>query len=156
LIRWPDGYKPEQVGVHARTEAEMPATSETVWRWLVRAELWPSWYADFRDVVIEGGGPDLGEGSRFRWRAFGVTLNSRVEEFEPFQRLAWGARAMGIDAYHAWLLEDLPSGGCRVLTEETQNGWVARLNDRLRPRFMSTMQRLLLERLLERSKDGPP
>jgi hypothetical protein len=156
MIRWPDGYEPEQAAVHTRTRGEMPAPSETVWLWLVRAELWPTWYPDFGRVVIEGGGPDLKEGSRFHWRAFGITLHSKVEEFEPFERLAWSARAFGIDAYHAWLIEHRPGGSCIVLTEETQNGWVARLNNSLRPSFMPGMQRLLLERLLDRAKGGPP
>jgi hypothetical protein len=133
----------------------MPVSPEAVWPWLVRAELWPRWYPDFANVVIEGGGPDLKPGSRFRWKAFGVTLNSKVEEFVEFERIAWSARSTGIDAYHAWLIERHPSG-CHVLTEETQNGWVARLNNTLRPKFMSRMQLAWLEGLLDRAKSGPP
>lgn len=155
MIRWPDGYKPEQTAVHARTELEMPVPPEAVWPWLVRAELWPTWCPDFSDVAIEGGGPDLKAGSRFRWRTFGVTLASKVEEFVELERIAWSARAAGIDAYHAWLIERRPAG-CRVLTEENQNGFVARLNNGLRPKFMPRMQRVWLERLLERAKGGPP
>jgi hypothetical protein len=155
LIRWPDRYKPEATTVHARTELEMPVSPETVWPWLIRAKLWPAWYPDFADVVIEGGGPDLRAGSRFRWKTFGVTLDSRVEEFVEFERIAWSARATGIDAYHAWLIQRKPSGS-RVLTEETQNGVLARLNDALRPKFMGRMQRLWLELLLEKAKGGPP
>ena len=155
MIRWPDRYKPEATVVHARTELEMPVPSEAVWPWLVRAELWPTWYPDFADVVIEGGGPDLRAGSRFRWKTFGVTLSSRVEEFVEFERIAWSARSTGIDAYHAWLIEKRPSG-CHVLTEENQNGLVARLNNALRPTFMGRMQRVWLERLREKAKGGPP
>ncbi len=59
MIRWPDKYKPEGTAVHARTELEMPVPPEAVWPWLVRAELWPTWYPGFADVVIKGGGPDL-------------------------------------------------------------------------------------------------
>ena len=155
MIRWPDKYKPEATAVHARTELEMPVSPEAVWPWLVRAELWPTWCPDFAEVVIEGGGPDLKAGSRFRWKTFGVTLSSRVEEFVEFERIAWSARSSGIDAYHAWLIER-KSLGCHVLTEETQNGLVARLNDALRPKFMGRMQRVWLERLLEKAKSGPP
>ena len=46
--------------------------------------------------------------------------------------------------------------GCRVLTEENQNGVVARLNSALRPKFMARMQRDWLDRLLEKAKGGPP
>jgi hypothetical protein len=155
LIRWPDRYRPEATAVHARTEMEMPVAPEAVWPWLVRAGLWPTWCPDFADFVIEGGGLDLKLGSKFRWRTFGVALSSKVEEFVEFERIAWSARATGIDAYHAWLIERTPSG-CRVLTEENQSGVAARLNNALRPRFMPGMQRAWLERLLERAKGGPP
>jgi uncharacterized protein YndB with AHSA1/START domain len=155
LIRWPEGYKPEETAVHVRTELEMSVSPEAVWPWLVRAELWPTWYPDFENVVIRGGGPDLKPGSKFRWKTFGVTLDSKVEEFVQFERLAWSARSRGVDAYHAWLIERL-SSGCRVLTAETQNGWVARLNNVLRPKSMSKIQQVWLEGLLEKAKSGPP
>lgn len=155
MIRWPDKYKPEETAVHARTELEMPVSPEAVWPWLVRAELWPTWYPEFADVVIDGGGPDLKPGSRFRWKTFGVNLNSKVEEFVELERIAWSARATGIDAYHAWLIERRPAG-CHVLTEENQNGWAARLNNALRPRFMGRMQRVWLERLADKAKGCPP
>ena len=156
MIRWPEGYKPEETAVHVRTQLEMPVPPEAVWPWLVRAELWPTWYPDFENVVIQGGGPDLKAGSRFHWKAFGVTLDSRVEEFVQHERIAWSARSRGIDAYHAWLIERLPSGECRVLTAETQNGTLARLGNALRPRLMGKIQRVWLERLLERARSGPP
>ncbi len=155
MIRWPDGYKPEETAVHARTELEMPVPPEKVWPWLVRAELWPTWYPGFADVVVEGGGPDLRPGSRFRWKTFGVRLDSKVEEFVEFERIAWSARSTGVDAYHAWLIERRPSG-CQVLTEENQNGWAARLNNALRPRFMRRMQMAWLERLADKANGGPP
>jgi len=155
LIRWPEKYRPEETAVHARTELEASVSPEAVWPWLIRAELWPTWYRDFAYVAIEGGGPDLKPGSRFRWKAFGVALDSRVEEFVEFERIAWSARSVGVDAYHAWLIERR-AAGCHLLTEETQNGWVARLNNALRPNFMSRMQQLLLENLLEKAKGGPP
>ncbi len=73
----------------------------------------------------------------------------------PFERLAWHARSMGIDAYPAWLLERLPSG-CRVVTEETQNGWVARLNNAVRPGSVGMIHQRWLERLLEKGRSDPP
>jgi hypothetical protein len=134
---------------------EMPVTPEAVWPWVVRARLWPSWYPEFQNVVIQGGGQDLGLGLKFRWKAFGVGLDSIVEEFVPFERLGWTARSVGIDAYHAWLIERLPTG-CRVTSEETQKGWVARLNNAIRPMSVDRIHQTWLERLLERAKGAPP
>ena len=133
----------------------MQVPPEVVWAWLVRAKLWPTWYSNSKRVIIEGGGPDLRPGSRFQWTTFGVRLDSRVEEFVPGERLAWSARSTGIDAYHAWLIEKR-SAGCYVLTEETQNGWLARLNNYLRPRNMSQQHQNWLEGLLRKAKEGLP
>ena len=133
----------------------MPLSPEAVWPWLVRATLWSTWCPEFRDVVVEGGGPDLMLGTRFRWKAFGVTLESVVGEFVAFERLGWSATSRGIDAYHAWLIERLPSG-CRVVSEETQNGWVARLNNALRPNSVGKIHQVWLERLLENARGGHP
>jgi len=155
LIRWPEKQSPELTKVHVRNELEIPVSSEVVWAWLIRAELWPTWYGNSKRVVIEGGGPDLRLGSRFRWTTFGVRLDSRVEEFVPGERLAWSARATGIDAYHAWLIEARPSG-CYVLTEETQNGLLARLSDMLRPQNMSKQHQNWLESLQRKAAEGPP
>ena len=133
----------------------MLVSSEVVWAWLVRAELWPTWYSNSKNVVIEGGGPDLLPGSRFRWTTFGVRLDSKVEEFVPGERIAWTTRAIGIDACHAWLIEKRPSG-CYVLTEENQKGLLARLNNFLRPRFLSRLSQGWLEGLLRKAMEGPP
>jgi len=155
LIRWPEKYSPNRTKVHVHNQLEMPVPSEVVWAWLIRAELWPTWYENSKRVLIEGGGPDLHPGSRFQWTTFGVRLDSKVEEFVPGERLGWSARATGVDAYHAWLIENRPSGSY-VLTEETQNGWLARLSNMLRPRNMSEQHQNWLEGLRRKAAEGPP
>jgi len=155
LIHWPDKFLPDRASVHVRNQLEMSAPSEIVWSWLIRAKLWPTWYLNAKRVVIEGGDHDLRSGSKFRWTTFGLRLDSKVEEFVSGQRLAWSARAIGIDAYHAWLIEKRPAG-CYVLTEETQNGWLARLNSTLRPPEMSKQHQNWLESLQRKSSEGPP
>jgi hypothetical protein len=74
-----------------------------------------------------------------------------VEEFVEFERIAWSARATGMNAYHAWLIERRPRG-CGVLTDENQTGRVARLNSVFPPSFMPKMQRYWLGRLPEKAK----
>lgn len=155
LIRWSENHSPARTKVHVHNQLEMPSPPEVVWAWLIRAELWPTWYANSKRVVIEGGGPDLRSGSRFQWTTFGVRLHSKVEEFVPSERLAWTARATGIDAYHAWLIEKRPSG-CYVFTEETQNGWLATLSNMLRPQNMTEQHQNWLESLKRKTAEGPP
>ena len=155
MIRWPEKYAPERTRLHVKNELAMDVKPEVVWVWLVRARLWPTWYSNSANVAIEGGGPDLKAGSKFRWKTFGVTLDSRVEEFVPVERLAWSAKTTGIDAYHAWLIE-ATSAGCHVKTEETQNGWLAALNGTVRPNDMRRKHQSWLEGLLSKARTGLP
>jgi uncharacterized protein YndB with AHSA1/START domain len=155
MIRWPERFEPRRVPVHVRNEIEVPVPCERVWEWLVRAPLWPSYYPNASRVEIEGGPHELGAGTLFHWRTFGVSLLSRVAEFDPPHRLAWTGRSFGVDVYHAWLLTERP-GGCRVLTEESQHGFLARLDHTLRPRRMGSMHQRWLEALRDRSTGGEP
>ena len=134
----------------------MEAPADVVWTWLIRAHLWPTWYANAEDVTfLEGEPPDLGPGVRFRWKTFGVTLESRVLEFVPTERIAWDARGNGVDAYHAWVISKMPRGS-HVLTEETQHGWLARLGSVLMPQRMRRYHQLWLEELARKAAGGLP
>lgn len=154
-IIWPERYSPGNTAVHISNELEMVASPEVVWAWLVRASRWPEWYPTVSRVAIDGGGSELTPGAGFSWRIFGVTFSSRVEEFVPHERLAWSAQLEGVDAYHAWLIEKRGTG-CRVLTEENQKGWLARLNNLLRPSNTRYYHYLWLEALASRAKEGFP
>ncbi len=155
MIHWPERYRPDRAAVHVRNEIDIPAAPEVVWAWLVRAPLWPSWYPNSHHVALADGGAELRAGSEFSWKTFGVSLRSRVEEFAPPERLAWNGRAGGLDVYHAWLIERR-ADGCHVLTEESQNGVLPRLNHAVRPRHMSDFHQMWLDRLRERAQSGPP
>jgi uncharacterized protein YndB with AHSA1/START domain len=155
MIKWPEKYSPAKTRVHVHNELDMTVPPERVWAWLIRAKLWPTWYKNSGNVVIEGDALDLNPGAKFRWQTFGAHLQSQVLEFEPFERLAWNAKSSGIDAYHAWLIERTPVG-CHVVTEENQNGWVAFMANILRPWNMGKYHQMWLEQLLEMAKSGSP
>jgi len=95
---------PADCPVNAVYSIEIEAPPSAVWSRLVRAANWPGWYATASGVKIEGDGPDLGEGVRFRWRTFDVGLDTHVREWIPDVRIAWLATAIGSRASHAWLL----------------------------------------------------
>ena len=156
-IRWPARFAPEVAPVHVRNTLWIEAPPAWVWAWLVRAPLWPTWYANAASnwAATDAAHQDLQQGSRFQWKTFGVTVHSQVAELEAGQRIAWSARGMGLDAYHAWLL--LPAdGGCWVLTEESQYGWGARLLNFLLPGRMARGHTLWLQSLAIVSRKGPP
>lgn len=156
-INWPPRYAPDKVPVHVRNELFIPAAPASIWAWLIRAPLWPTWYANSARVRAVGDEPliDLNRGCRFRWMTFDVAIESCVMEFEPESRIAWDAQGVGVDAYHAWLIEP-QAGGCRVLTEESQYGWGARLMHLLRPQRMYDGHDLWLRSLAIQCRMGLP
>ena len=155
-IRWPERFDPRRAPVFVSNELSVTASAEAVWEWLIRASLWPSYYSNSADVVLDGGAEELGEGTRFRWKTFGVKLRTQVTEFEPVQRIAWLAEGRGVEAYHAWLLTPEPNGGCHILTQETQYGWLARLGKVLMPGRMHRQHQRWLEGLAAVAATPPP
>jgi hypothetical protein len=154
-IPWPEEFAPSRAPIHVRNELEIAAPPSTAWAWLIRASDWPSWYANSRDVRIEGGARDLGPGVTFRWKTFGVSLISRVEEFVPIERLAWTGRGIGVWVYHAWLLRPT-QGGCLLVTEETQYGFLSRLSHLFMPSRMHRLHQVWLEALAKKARQGAP
>jgi uncharacterized protein YndB with AHSA1/START domain len=151
-INWPERYRPENCAVHVVNELAMDVSPAAVWDCLVQASKWPDWYPNAANVVVKDA-PEgrLTDGARFRWKTFGVTINTTVEEFIPNERIAWSANAFGIDVYHAWLITATPQG-CHVLTEETQNGFLARIGHMMRPRQMHKFHQIWLENLRDRAR----
>jgi len=145
-IRWPDRFLPDCAPVHVVNSIAVAASPQAVWKVLVRAADWHEFYANAAKVVIEDGGRDLFPEARFTWRTFGVDLETQVREFEPFERIAWLATGPMIEAYHAWLIVP-QAGGCRVVTEETQQGFAARVGRLIFPGRMERWHQLWLEGL---------
>jgi len=145
-IRWLKGYAPDEAPIHVVNTIDAAVPASLVWTRLIDAAGWPAIYANAHDVKVEGGGAELFDGARFTWRTFGVSLKSRVLEFEPETRIAWLATSPGVKAYHAWLITPTPTG-CTILTEETQYGLVARAGRLLFPHRMEHWHQEWLEAL---------
>jgi hypothetical protein len=155
-IRWPNHFDPHNVPIHVRNEIEIAAPAEIVWAWLIRAQQWPNWYKNASNVrFLEGSPPDLALGTRFTWKTFGIGIDSRVQEFVPFERIAWNGNAIGIHVYHAWLILRTLSG-CKVITEESQHGVIARLSAKLFPNRMWKYHQIWLENLNRNALQGLP
>lgn len=154
-IQWPPRYAPENAAAHVSNQIAIGAPPETVWAWLIRAPLWPTWYPNSHNVRLHSGAPILGQNTTFTWRTFGVTVRSTVREFVPNERIAWDGTAPLLNVYHAWLIEPRPAG-CWVLTEETQNGLAARAQALFMPTRMHRGHDLWLARLKQQAESGPP
>jgi uncharacterized protein YndB with AHSA1/START domain len=155
-IRWPERHRPEVSSFLAVNELQMAAAPEEVFAWLCRPDLWSSFYGNARFVRhVEGPWPSIELGSRFRWVTFGALITSEVVEYDPGERLAWSAKALGSAGHHAWVLRR-QEGGTFVHTEETQRGWgIAAVRPLLRPMMVRLHQRWL-EGLARVAAEGAP
>jgi uncharacterized protein YndB with AHSA1/START domain len=123
-IHWPEGFAPSGADLFAHNALDIDASCAIVWRVLVDAPKWPQWYANARDVKLaDDAQPLLKPGAVFRWTTFGLSIESRVDEFVPESRLGWYGQAPGSAPafHHTWLLVPR-EGGCRVVTEEVGIG----------------------------------
>ena len=78
--RWPQGLEPASCPVFVANGHEVAAPPEVVWKWLCRADLWPTWFKASSKVRFEGGpSPELGLGSRVVWRMLGATIRVTVK-----------------------------------------------------------------------------
>ncbi|WP_417066648.1 SRPBCC domain-containing protein [Niveibacterium terrae] len=133
-IFWPEGYVPGFTDNFASNEMIVAGLSVAdVWPWLNTPSLWPSYYSNSGNVrFYEDKGPELANGVRFYFETFGFPVEAQVvEHVAPLAgqaaRVAWHGWAgddaqTRLDVHHAWLLEDLPGGRVRILTQETQKG----------------------------------
>jgi uncharacterized protein YndB with AHSA1/START domain len=121
-VDWPESFVPGEAALFSHNEVVIAAPCQRVWSTLVAASTWPSWYGNAREVRLLDHDPtSLQKNSTFTWITFGVAVRSEVREYVPPTRLAWHGSTEGMTAYHAWLLQPLPTG-CHVITEETNNG----------------------------------
>ncbi len=154
-IRWPQHFDPGHAPVFVSNELVVPAPTEAVWACLVNAPRWPDFYSNCSNIALEGGATELSGGTRFRWRTFGVNLRTEVTEFEPVNRIAWLAKGLGVNAYHAWLLTPTSDGGCHILTQETQHGLLARMGKLAMPNRMHRQHQLWLEGMASQAAGQP-
>jgi uncharacterized protein YndB with AHSA1/START domain len=155
-VRFPEDHRPEVSAFIARNELQIDAPPENVWAWLVRPDLWPTFYSNCRFVKhLEGPWPQIELGSRWRWMTFGAFVTSELVEFEPHQRLAWDAKELGGAGHHGWVLEPR-DGGTYVVTEETQRGWGIALAKPVLRRLMVRFHQRWLEGLARAAAEPPP
>lgn len=148
-ISWPAGYLPGTTDNFVSNEVIVGGlTAAQVWPLLSNAPAWPSYYANSANVRFhDGKGPQLEHGAQFYFETFGFPVDAACTEYvAPADgmpgRVAWhgwageAGSAERLDVHHAWLVEDLPGGRVRVLTQETQNGAPAEALARTRPNPM--------------------
>lgn len=124
-ILWPEAYDPSVAKFFVQNEIEINASPEVVWHILIDALKWEFWYQGAKNLsFVDPEHTELKADSQFNWETMGMKFpNTTIKEFEPYRYLAWESVKKSIQGYHVWLI--IPTEkGCKVITEETQNGWL--------------------------------
>lgn len=132
-IQWPVGYVPGFTDNFCSNEVIIKdLTVAKLWPLLVTPALWPTYYSNSANPrIYNSNSAELALADRFYFETFGFPVEAQVVELiapvaGQAARIAWhgwaGEGDSRLDVHHAWLLEDLPEGRVRILTQETQNG----------------------------------
>ncbi len=123
LVNWPEEFNPAKSKFYVYNEIVIDASPEKVWQILIEAEKWPDFYSGATNVKVSNTEGVISDTSSFIWETMGFQFTSVIKEFIPYQRLSWQSYKKGIPGYHAWVI--IPTdGGCRLITAESQNGWI--------------------------------
>jgi uncharacterized protein YndB with AHSA1/START domain len=124
-VIWPERYDPKTSAIYALNEIDVKAPPEVVWKLLVDAENWSSYFPPEDQVKILTGEPELELGTRYSRVTVGFLMNLIVTECVPGRRLSWATVVdgdeTGSSAFHGWVITPTQDG-CHLLTEETQQG----------------------------------
>jgi uncharacterized protein YndB with AHSA1/START domain len=124
-VNWPHQYDPRRSAIYSLNDVDVKAPPEVVWRLLVDAENWSSYFPAEDQVKILTGEPRLALGTKYSRVTVGFLMNLVVTECAPSRRLSWSTLVdgdeTGSSAYHGWVITPT-EGGCHLLTEETQQG----------------------------------
>ena len=175
-IRWPEKYLPGTTDNYVSNEVIIAGlTSAQVWPYLNDTTHWPICYKNASEIGFEdGAGPELAAGVHFRFTTFGMKVEAEVTEYAPpsegnparvsFRAWIAGSKQADASALHAWLIEDLPGGRVRVLTQESQIGEPAKQMAVMKPNPVLNAHQDWLEGLepvttafptLQRARDHP-
>lgn len=139
-IKWPKEYEPSRSKFYVHNEIEINARPETVWKYLIDALQWEPWYEGAKNVSFNNTEDTfLTASTVFKWKTMGLRFESTIMQFETNKLLAWESKKKSIRGYHVWLLIPDNNGGCKVITDESQNGWLTF--------FEKTFQRNKLKKL---------
>jgi len=124
-VTWPYQYDPRRSAIYALNDVDVKAPPEVVWKLLVDAENWSSYFPVEDQVKILTGEPELALGTKYSRVTVGILMKLIVTEYVPRRRISWSTVVDGDEtdssAFHGWVITPTDNG-CHVLSEETQQG----------------------------------
>jgi uncharacterized protein YndB with AHSA1/START domain len=99
---------PKTSAIYALNDIDVNAPPEVVWKLLVDAENWSSYFPAEDQVKILTGEPELALGTKYSRVTVGFPMHLIVTECVPGRRLAWSTLVdgdeTGSSAYHGWVI----------------------------------------------------
>ncbi len=157
LVVWPDEFNPAKAKWYVYNEIEIKARPEVVWKILVDAKKWHTFYKGVQSPVtlLDTTAPTLKNGMVFKLHTMGLHLLPVIKEFVPNERMAWEVRRGNLTAYHAWVIVPT-ANGCKLVTPEAQNGFLTFLQKVFQPNKLLNLHQHWLEVIKERAEETTP
>ena len=125
-----------------RQQIWVQAPAEVVWQVLTDIENWSSWQENVKSAKLQG---PVAEGTKFVWKAGGLTFHSQLHTVEPQEAFGWTGKIMGAFAIHNWRLE-AEGKRTRVIVEESLEGFFpSMMKSSFQKQLTSGMEKNLLE-----------
>lgn len=157
LVVWPEEFNPKKAKWYVYNEIEINAKPEKVWNVLIDAKKWHTFYKGVESAIeyIDTTATTLRNGLRFKLHTMGLQLEPEIKEFVPNERMAWEVRKGNLTAYHAWVIVPTDKG-CRLITPESQNGFLTFLQKIFKPSKLLNLHEHWLEMIKAKAEETTP
>ncbi len=153
-INWPPPYQEDQRKFFVHNEIFIEAPAEVIWQILLEAEDWPNWYEGAENVrILNSTSGALQDTSIFTWKTMGLNFRSTIKEFDAPYRLSWESEKSSIKGYHAWLIIPLENG-CRLITDESQYGWLTFFEKTFQPNKLEKLHDIWLAEIKAKAESN--
>ncbi|MEZ5041878.1 MAG: SRPBCC domain-containing protein [Saprospiraceae bacterium] len=153
LIIWPQAFNPENSKFYVHNEIEINAQPQVVWGILINAKEWHTYNKGAQSPIefVDTTAKTLQDGLKFNFHTMGLKFQPIINEFVPYERLAWTSRIKSIQGYHAWVIVPT-ANGCRLITAESQNGFLTFMQKVFQPKKLLKLHDEWLNLIKERAE----
>jgi len=103
----------ENAPVKSGSRIEINAPAGTVWEMLTDINNWSKWQKAVTETTVRG---EIKEGTKFEWKAGGLSFNSEIHTVKPMLMFGWTGTTIGTSAIHNWTFEE--QGNKTIVTVE--------------------------------------
>ncbi len=113
----------ENASVKSKNQIEIDAPLATVWDVLTDINNWANWQKAVSETIVDG---EIKEGTRFNWKAGGLSFKSRIHTVNSMSMFGWTGTTFGARAIHNWTFKEKDNKTI-VKVEESLQGVFPRL-----------------------------